>query len=318
MIHIPLLIGYALDKLLGDPQWLPHPVVWMGRWIAFWERRLNHGSDMWRWWAGGILSTLSILLVLMGSAVVLYALRQWNVWVWLGVQAVLVFYCLAGTTLMREVEMVFRATEQGLEQGRRQVGRIVGRNTEELTRQEIHAAALETLAENLSDGVVAPLFWLALLGVPGMLAYKMVNTLDSMIGYHSERYLHFGAWAAHVDDVANWVPARLTAGLMILVSRLPHPGTRTAMGLMRQVCFVWHFGPQHASPNSGWPEAALASTLDCRFGGPHHYFGQLFDKPFIGTHLRQFTLADMQAACSLNLYVEVLAVVLVALRYILI
>jgi len=180
----------------------------------------------------------------------------------------------------------------------------VGRDTSELTAQEVRTAALETLAENLSDGVIAPLFWLALLGVPGMLAYKMVNTLDSMIGYRTERYREFGCWAAHIDDIANFIPARLTAILMVL-----------AAGKPQFLKFVWRNGRNHASPNSGYPEAALAGILDCRFGGPHYYFGELFDKPFIGENDRQLTTADMKKAVRVNRTAEVLMVALTALRF---
>ena len=151
------------------------------------------------------------LYLLRGAALVLPGLL-------LVLQVLLIFYCLAGTTLVREVRMVFEATDRSLEEGRRQVARIVGRDTSKLSAQEVRTAALETLAENLSDGVVAPLFWYAVLGVPGMLAYKMVNTLDSMIGYRNERYRQFGCFAARLDDVANYIPARLTALLMVLAS----------------------------------------------------------------------------------------------------
>ena len=164
----------------------------------------------------------------------------------------------------------------------------------------MRTAALETLAENLSDGVIAPLFWLAVLGVPGMAAYKMVNTLDSMIGYRTERYRAFGCWAAHIDDVANFLPARLTALLMVIASLRPSVWS-----------FVMRYGRRHASPNSGYPEAALAGILDCRFGGPHFYFGQLFDKPYIGEHERELTTADMKKAVRVNRTAEVLMVVIV-------
>ena len=152
--------------------------------------------------------------------------------------------------------------------------------------------------------MIAPLFWLALLGVPGMLAYKMVNTLDSMIGYRTERYREFGCWAAHIDDIANFIPARLTAVLMVM-----------AVGKPQLLKFVWRNGRNHASPNSGYPEAALASILDCRFGGPHYYFGELFDKPFIGENDRQLTTADMKKAVRVNRTAEVLMVALTALRF---
>jgi adenosylcobinamide-phosphate synthase len=189
------------------------------------------------------------------------------------------------------------------------VARIVGRDTSELSAQEVRTAALETLAENLSDGVIAPLFWLAILGVPGMLAYKMVNTLDSMIGYKTERYRDFGCWAAHIDDVANYIPARLTAFLMIL------PGLFTLNSSL--FTFVRKYGRYHTSPNSGYPEAALAGILNCRFGGPHYYFGQLFDKPYIGENERELTTADMQRAVRINRIAEVLMVFLVMICLIL-
>lgn len=185
--------------------------------------------------------------------------------------------------------MVFEAVDRSPAEGRRQVARIVGRDTSGLSPQEVRTAALETLAENLSDGVIAPLFWYLLLGVPGMLAYKMVNTLDSMVGYKNPRYLLYGRVAARLDDAANYLPARLTALLMVLVS-----------GRWSLCRFVLRYGSQHASPNSGYPEAALAGILNCRFGGPHHYFGQEVWKPFIGTNERALTTADMQQAVRIN------------------
>lgn len=216
------------------------------------------------------------------------------------VSIVLIFYSLAGETLIREVREVFRAVDRSVEEGRRQVGRIVGRDTSALTPQEIRTAALETLAENLSDGVVAPLFWLAVLGVPGMVAYKMVNTLDSMIGYRTDRYRRFGTVAARIDDVANFIPARLTALCMVIAAGRPDLAG-----------FVLRNGRRHASPNSGWPEAALAGILDCRFGGTHDYFGQAVYKPHIGTHLRPLTTADAERAIRINRRVEFLAVIVV-------
>ena len=169
------------------------------------------------------------------------------------------------------------------------------------------------MAENLSDGVRAPLFWFALLGVPGMLAYKMVNTLDSMIGYRTERYKDFGCWAAHIDDIANYIPARLTALLMICGYWLLAVSNWPKAKNQKLIAFVCRYGRNHASPNSGYPEAALAGILNCRFGGPHYYFGQLFEKPFIGENDRELTTADMKKAIRVNRMAEVLMVLLVAL-----
>ena len=298
LIILPLLLGWLLDFLLGDPSWLPHPVVGFGKMISWGEHRLNKDSH--RMAKGAVLAVLLIMLVFL----VVWGLKRLipNVVLWLVLDTVIIFYCLAGTTLIREVRDVFLALDRSLDEGRRQVARIVGRDTSQLTAQEVRTAALETLAENLNDGVIAPLFWLALLGTPGMLAYKMVNTLDSMIGYRTERYRQFGCWAARIDDVAGYIPARLTALLMVIAS-----------GKLSLLKFVWHNGRRHASPNSGYPEAALAGILGCRFGGPHHYFGQLFDKPYIGENDRPLTTADMHTAVRINRLAELFMLLLVIL-----
>ena len=318
---ITLLIGWLLDLCLGDPKWLPHPVVGLGKMIAYGERRLNRGnSESHRMLKGALLAVGLILLVfgtvwgiryLLGIFALLIfdgtrqQVYQLPVFLWI-FDVIAIFCCLAGTTLIREVREVFHAVDRSLDEGRKQVARIVGRDTSELSAQEVRTAALETLAENLSDGVIAPLFWLAIGGVPAMMAYKMVNTLDSMIGYRTERYKDFGCWAARIDDVANYIPARITALLMVI-----------AAGKPQLLGFVWCNGRNHASPNSGYPEAALAGILECRFGGPHYYFGELFDKPYIGENAREFTTADMQKAVCINRTSEVLAIAIITVIYLL-
>ena len=291
ILILPLLLGWLLDFFLGDPSWLPHPVVWFGKMISFGEHRLNKG--LYRMAKGAVMAIALILMVFFA----VWGLKRLipNMVLWLVLDTIFIFYCLAGTTLIREVREVFLALDRSLDEGRKQVARIVGRDTSGLSAQEVRTAALETLAENLSDGVIAPLFWLALLGTPGMLAYKMVNTLDSMIGYRTERYKEFGCWAARIDDVANYIPARLTAVLMVVAS-----------GRLSLLKFVWQNGSRHASPNSGYPEAALAGILGCRFGGPHIYFGELFDKPYIGTNDRLLTTQDMRTAVRINRHAELL------------
>ena len=288
-------MGWLLDFIFGDPSRLPHPIVWFGKMISWGEHRLNKGSH--RMAKGAVMAIVLILMVFF----VVWGFKRLipNMILWLILDTIIIFYCLAGTTLIREVREVFLALDRSLDEGRQQVARIVGRDTTQLTAQEVRTAALETLAENLSDGVIAPLFWFALLGSPGMLAYKMVNTLDSMIGYRTERYKDFGCWAAHIDDVANYIPARLTALLMVIAS--------DKLSLMK---FVWKNGRKHASPNSGYPEAALAGILNCRFGGPHYYFGELFDKPFIGENDRELTTKDMHTAVRINRTAELLMLAL--------
>ncbi len=294
---LPLIIGWSLDLIFGDPSRLPHPIVGFGKLISRFEHRLNKGSH--RTAKGAFTAIFLIVGIYLIATVVLYFLSSLP-YIKIGVEAILIFYCLAGTTLIKEVRMVFEATSRSVEEGRIQVGRIVGRDTQSLSAQEIRTAALETLAENLSDGVIAPLFWYLLLGVPGMLAYKMVNTLDSMIGYKNERYRLFGEWAAKIDDIANYIPARLTAFLMVLVS-----------GRLKLWSFVRRFGKEHASPNSGYPEAALAGILDCRFGGTHDYFGESVYKPYIGENPRELTDEDMKIAVKVNRYSEILMVALI-------
>jgi adenosylcobinamide-phosphate synthase len=293
---LPLLVGWVLDLIFGDPARLPHPIVWFGKAIAFFEHRLNKSSH--RKLKGALTALFLIAATYAIGLIINYQLSVIN--------CLVVFFCLAGTTLIQEVREVFLAVDRSLEEGRKQVARIVGRDTSELSAQEIRTAALETLAENLSDGVIAPLFWFAVFGVPGMLTYKMINTLDSMIGYKTERYKDFGCWAAHIDDIANYIPARLTALLMAIAS--------PKKGLLR---FIWRNGRRHASPNSGYPEAALAGILNCRFGGPHYYFGQLFPKPYIGENERELTTADMKRAVRTNRIAEVLMVFLVTIYLIL-
>ena len=303
MTHpLSLLIGWLLDLMVGDPQRLPHPVVWFGKMIAACERKLNRGTN--RKLKGALTAFGLILFVFVFTWMLRKVLGCFALYLF---DAIAIFYGLAGTTLIREVRAVFLALDRSLDEGRRQVARIVGRDTSELSAQEVRTAALETLAENLSDGVIAPLFWLAILGTPGMLAYKMVNTLDSMIGYKTDRYRAFGCWAAHIDDIANYIPARLTALLMLTFSPPKLGGVR---GGLNRLKFVRKYGRNHASPNSGYPESALAAILNCRFGGPHYYFGELFDKPYIGTNDRPLTTEDMKTAVRVNRTAEVLMVIL--------
>lgn len=303
ILLLPLLAGVLLDALIGDPAWMPHPVVGMGKLIGSAEKALNHGAR--RMLKGALTAIILIALTFL----LFYFVKQWlyalNIWAGVGFEALMVFCFLAGKTLIKEVRMVFKAVDESIEKGKEQLSRIVGRDTAQLDAQEIRTAALETLAENLSDGVIAPLFWYMLLGIPGMAAYKMINTLDSMIGYKTERYKDFGCWAAHIDDIANWVPARLTALLMVISAGRP--------GLLK---FVHKYGSQHASPNSGYPESALAGILDCRFGGTHSYFGQEFYKPYIGNNPRELTTNDVSHAIRINILSEVIMVLFVMALYI--
>ncbi len=284
---VAVSLGFIFDQLIGDPHRLPHPIVGFGKLISWGEMWLNKGK--FRFVKGALLSLILVLLVFWAAFSISNMLGHYNQLLELLFIAAIVFYSLSARTLRTEVKMVFEQVELSVENGRKQVARIVGRDTTQLNKHQIQLAALETLAENLSDGVIAPLFWFAILGAPGMLAYKMINTLDSMIGYKSERYLYFGRFAARMDDVVNFIPARLTSLIILLVSNS-----------LSKFSFVIRNAKNHTSPNSGYPEAALAGILNCRFGGPNSYFGKTVDKPFIGTTDREFGKADLNKAITTN------------------
>lgn len=284
----PLLAGYALDLLLADPEGWPHPVRAYGALIAAGERRLNQGPH--RFAKGALLAGGLVGGTFAAFRLLDQALQRLPPAVGLAADSAWVFCGLANAGLVREGRAVFDALErEGLDAGRRQLARIVGRDTARLDAQQIRTAVLESLAENLSDGVVAPLLAYALAGVPGLMAYKMVNTLDSMVGYRSPRYEQFGKFAARLDDAANLVPARLTAALLAALG-----------GSGRGVRFIFRYGHRHKSPNAGYPEAALAGVLNCRFGGPNYYHGQLVPKPYIGENPRPIGPQEITRVARLN------------------
>ena len=295
-----LITGFVFDQILGDPIWFPHPVVGFGNTIAWLEKRLNKGS--YRFMKGAGMTVLLVGTIYTSSFCILAASNDIHPTIWFILNTIIVFSCLSALTLRREVQLVFDALKQNLNKGRIQLARIVGRDTKNLTDKQIRIAALETLSENLSDGVIAPLFWFALLGAPGMLGYKMINTLDSMIGYKNELYKYFGKFAARLDDAANFIPARLTALVMILVS-----------GKLSISAFVLSNGNKHSSPNSGYPEAALAGILGCRFGGPTCYFGEIVSKQYIGNTDRTPDDTDLKLALAINRRCEFSMLLLVSL-----
>jgi adenosylcobinamide-phosphate synthase len=284
---IPVIAGVILDSFLGDPRWLPHPIRLFGYLIAKGERLLNRNSK--RKLKGAVLALLLILVVWAGVLGLVH-LAAFNSTVLTVFTAIGIFYGIANHGLISEALRVIRKLRsEGIDSGRKQLSMIVGRDTTNLSEHEIRTAVLETLAENLSDGVIVPLFFYFIGGIPLMFAYKMTNTLDSMIGYKSERFNDFGWFAAKFDDVVNFVPARITAYLMVLVSFS-----------WRGFKFIFKYGNKHASLNAGYPEAALAGILNCRFGGPNVYHGKVLNKPYIGTNAREISNNDVYKACIVN------------------
>ncbi|SFD48074.1 adenosylcobinamide-phosphate synthase [Chitinophaga sp. CF118] len=280
---IPLVAGYLLDLLLGDPRWLPHPIRLFGTIIAKGEQLLNKGR--YKLLKGALLSVTLCAAVYLFFYMLEYYIPGYYLF-----SGIFVFYGLANKSLLEEGIAVFNELQiHGLAAGRKRLSWIVGRDTSQLDENQIRTAVFETLSENLSDGVIAPLFYYAIGGVPAMMVYKMINTLDSMIGYKKERYLLFGRFAARLDDVANFIPARLTALLMVLV-------TFSKQGLL----YIFKYGHQHASPNSGYPEAALAGIMQCRFGGPNTYDGTVVHKPYIGNEARLIHHHELRKVMYVN------------------
>ena len=294
---LSVFAGFGLDCLLGDPLSRLHPVVLMGKLISLFEKQLRPrfpqtppGER-----TAGTIMALAVPLISAGAGLLLLYLA-WRVhpWAYCAVSAFLCWQCFAARCLMTEAKKVVTCLEkEGLSAGRRQVGMLVGRDTDSLTEPQVVKAAVETVAENTSDGVVAPLFWMALFGAAGGLFYKAVNTMDSMVGYKNDRYLQFGRCAAKFDDVVNYVPARLSALAMIGAAFLLRLDGKGALRVWRRD------RRNHASPNSAQTESACAGALGVQLGGNASYFGKLHEKPTIGDPLRPIERADVARACYL-------------------
>ena len=284
-----LVSGFLLDLLVGDPKWLPHLIVGYGNLISAGEKQLNKGTS--KFWKGMLLTITWVGSVFLLPFLFIEFTRNNHYYmVEIVFSVFMLFYCLANKTLVIEGKAVFKVLKnEGLAAGRKRLSWIVGRDTSELNEQQIRIATLETMSENLSDGIIAPLFWFVCLGVPGVMAYKMINTLDSMIGYKNDRYEQFGKFAAILDDVVNYIPSRITA-ILILVVQFKIKG----------VFFVFKEGKKHSSPNAGYPEAALAYVLDCQFGGPNFYGGKIYKKPFIGSTNRLIQHEEIDKVAKIN------------------
>ena len=300
---IVMLGAFVLDLLLGDPTWLPHPVIMMGKLIGFLEDRLrrifpktDRGERI-----AGIVLVLIVCLVCFGIPflVVWFAYRLQP---YVGV-ALEIFFCgqlLAARSLRSESMKVYERLINGtLDEARYAVSMIVGRDTENLSREGVIRAAVETVAENTSDGVIAPMFYMALGGAPLMFLYKAINTMDSMLGYKNDRYLWFGRCAAKLDDAANYVPARLSALLMIAASAAGFDPAN-AFRIYKQD------RRKHASPNSAQTESVMAGALHIQLAGDASYFGKIYKKPFIGKPDREVEDEDIPRACRLMYFTSFL------------
>ena len=289
-----VLGGFVLDALFGDPAWLPHPVVYMGKAISALEKRLRARlpkTPQGELLGGAIVAfCLPVGTFLLTSLVCLGAAR---ISPWLGL-AVQMFWCgqaLAAKGLAQESTNVYRElVKPDLPAARRAVSRIVGRDTQDLTLEGVTRAAVETVAENASDGVIAPLLYMLIGGAPLALTYKAINTMDSMLGYKNEKYLYFGRVPAKLDDVANYIPSRLAALLWVAAAAFTHNDAKGAWKIWRRD------RRRHASPNSAQTESACAGALGVQLAGPAYYFGQYYPKLTIGDALRPIEPEDILRA----------------------
>lgn len=313
MRPLAILAGGLLDFLLGDPYWLPHPVRWIGKMIAFLERKLRMcfpatpKGEM----AGGSLLVIAVclssfllpLLVLFICGKIHWGLR-------LAVETWMIYQILAAKCLQTESRKVYRQLqEKNLPGARKQLSFLVGRDTQELTEKEVICAAVETVAENTTDGVIAPLLFIAVGGAPLGMLYKAINTMDSMLGYRNEAYRYFGKFAARLDDAANWVPARLAGLLMCLSAGV----LRLSMPCAFRIFF--RDRGKHLSPNSAQTESACAGALGIALGGTHVYFGKPVEKPMIGDASREPDPKDILRANHLMLITQLLFLLLMTAGY---
>lgn len=275
-----LVISFLIDLIIGDPKSLPHPISLIGKQISFFERltrKIFFFSDKFK----GILFALLICSINFSVSVFLMSLYQkftHILWVELMYLFLISQFLALKGLIDAGVDVEISLIKGDIAEARKKLKALVGRDTENLNKKDIEKAILESYAENLNDGVIAPLFWLFLLGFPGLVLYKTINTLDSMVGYKNEKYIHFGWCSARLDDLFNFLPARITAILIVL-------STFFILGyepMRRSLKSIFKYAALHPSPNSGYPEAALAGALGVKLLGPAYYEGKLIIKPFIG------------------------------------
>ena len=300
-----LIVGFILDLLLGDPEWLYHPVRLIGGLISRLEKRLRaRGGNLRR--SAVILTVTTVLVTMAVTAGILVLLQQLGrIPLFIGM-ALLDWMGIAVTCMAKEARGVGKALEKGLPEARKQIARIVGRDTQNLSGEEIIKATVETVAENTTDGVISPLFW-ALLGGPVLLwGFKAANTLDSMVGYMDEKYRDIGWSSAKLDDILNYIPARLTALLMILAAFLTGMDGPNAFRIVRRD------HANHKSPNCAWSEAAAAGAMHIQLGGTHEYFGKPVEKPTIGDADRPAEREDIRRANRLLYVTSGLMILIIA------
>jgi adenosylcobinamide-phosphate synthase len=310
MTALEISAAYMADLIFGDPSGYPHPIKLIGRMISLFEKKFLHGSDS--SWKQGLLGGVMAVVIVSGAGISTWAILQITEWIHpvLSIIAVIFFAytTLATRNLYEEVRKVIRTLEEGdLNRARKEVSFLVSRDTDHLDEKDICRTLIETVSENTSDGIISPLFYLAIGGPPLAMAYKAINTLDSMVGYKNERYRYFGWTSAKADDLANFIPARITAFLFILASFILRKDWKSSARV------TWRDGRKNVSPNSGYPEAAAAGALGVQLGGRNFYFGILQEKPLIGEPKKPIHLKVVKESLHLMIIVSLIAVIITVL-----
>ncbi len=294
---LSVLLGFLIDCAVGDPHWLPHPVMLIGKLISVSEkllRRMFPKTDRGALAAGTVMAILVPLLSAGLSFGILFGLWKVSPWAYFAASVIMCWQCFAARCLAKEADKVVKALEtDGLEAGRKQISMLVGRDTEHLSEEQVLKATVETVAENASDGVIAPMLYMILFGAAGGFFYKSINTMDSMVGYKNDRYLYFGRAAAKLDDAANLIPARLSALAMIAVAPLLKLDGKNAFRIWKRD------RRRHASPNSAQTESVTAGALHIELAGPASYFGKRVEKPTLGDNDRSIERKDVRRANAL-------------------
>ena len=292
---IPLSIGFVLDLIFGDPHWMPHPICLIGNMIAKGEkiiRRVMPKTDRGEFLGGILLAICIITISTVAPFLILWAAGKVHILLRISLEAIMCYQILSVKSLKTESMKVYdQLIREDLAGARKMVSMIVGRDTQSLSMEQVTKAAVETIAENTSDGTVAPLLFMAIGGAPLGFFYKAINTMDSMIGYKNDQYLYFGRFAAKLDDVVNYIPARISAYLMIVTSYLLKLDYRNAYLVFKRDRY------NHASPNSAQTESVCAGALDIQLAGDAYYFGKLYPKKTIGDALRPIAYDDI---CTAN------------------
>lgn len=308
-----IVAGFILDLLFGDPHWLPHPICLIGNLIGFLERNLRKllAPGKTALLLGGALMVVIVLVLTFAVPyAILTAAAQISPWLRFALETIMCYQIFATKCLRDESMKVYTALHNhDLADARVKLSWIVGRDTQNLDAEEVTKGAVETVAENTADGIIAPMLYMFLGGAPLAFLYKGINTMDSMVGYKNDKFLYFGRCAAKLDDLANLIPARITGLVMILASYFLNLNYRGAWKIF------WRDRYNHLSPNSAMTESVTAGALDIQLGGDHFYFGKLVHKDTIGDNIRDVVPEDIVAANNLLYMTAVLSLLLFSLIY---